>query len=842
LARTWRTFAAVRRGVMSASKLEKALSNLEHRLREDFTREMKRTVRQHLKPVYERLRDLEVHVHGLETRPPPPPLLHADTGIESKGIESKGMSTAGSKKLEDDSEDSFPFGQVVNIDLDAAIAEEAFGTKSLDFSQHSPPVTDAKNISGLIPPTDPLVKHAELSANIVSMQVYDNIPEGDEESPTPMKGRRPSLASEVSESTAAVSTVDSDMVEEPVAFLETAWNLVLVLGHTNSGPVDILIAVVLLVGSFTVQCLFFVILLSENFLGEPFEEQLQNAILWRQTVAHDYKYMDPAQTSLIARVCSGDGKLILSTQQAQLLEYINQFMGLGPNDFEPPMMSDGIMLCMMCILLWCLYLCQEMRAVLFSLEAVSQLPKGPTTIFIRGGFRTIGYLRFAAYCVMRSLRLCIAVGLLYAGVQWLSATISITELILNAVALSAVLQIDEMVFAALMPKKIQICIQDLDAIKVKYSKFRSQTESMMLLGLIMGLLLWPYLWNVGPLGEKMLEVKRAYCDGNQNFVVGFNSDQGVTVGLVTVPYVEDQSKLSVSEIAVADFKDLPSDATSNYIYFQRDLPNFNTQLTQPMGFRAYHDAQCRDWDTIYLTNATHEFQEFYRAHFWSAVLWSELGETANCSEMAQFCSSYDGRLVRNVCPRSCGCPSQYAQPWMMVNAEGCPTGCENELTLSMRRNPCVDRELSEMKTDWDFFWDHYVPYINLKLQTDLLSQASLSWLPDFIRTVKEQGCAGITERNGIDPLLRNTWCEGSDLMYRPLAYLCPQTCGCDTLDPMPSYCPTSCEGCADAAEFPSGLGAITNCDLAKEAGLCEGMPEQAVFFCASTCNLCHLLG
>ncbi|CAE7862404.1 unnamed protein product [Symbiodinium microadriaticum] len=148
-----------------------------------------------------------------------------------------------------------------------------------------------------------------------------------------------------------------------------------------------------------------------------------------------------------------------------------------------------------------------------------------------------------------------------------------------------------------------------------------------------------------------------------------------------------------------------------------DLPNFNTQLTQPMGFRAYHDAQCRDWDTIYLTNATHEFQEFYRAHYWSAVLWSELGETANCSEMAQFCSSYDGRLVRNVCPRSCGCPSQYAQPWMMVNAEGCPTGCETELTLSMRRNPCVDRELSEMKTDWDFFWDNYVPYINLKLQT-----------------------------------------------------------------------------------------------------------------------------
>ena len=34
---------------------------------------------------------------------------------------------------------------------------------------------------------------------------------------------------------------------------------------------------------------------------------------------------------------------------------------------------------------------------------------------------------------------------------------------LNAVALGAVLDVDEMFFAALMPKKIQIKIQDLEA-------------------------------------------------------------------------------------------------------------------------------------------------------------------------------------------------------------------------------------------------------------------------------------------------------------------------------------------------------------------------------------------
>eukprot|EP00439_Symbiodinium_sp_Y106_P024905 s409_g3.t1 len=56
-------------------------------------------------------------------------------------------------------------------------------------------------------------------------------------------------------------------------------------------------------------------------------------------------------------------------------------------------------------------------------------------------------------------------------------------------------------------------------------------------------------------------------------------------------------------------------------HFLQDLPNFNTQLTQPMGFRAYHDAQCRDWDTIYLTNATHEFQAQPALNAPAEILW-----------------------------------------------------------------------------------------------------------------------------------------------------------------------------------------------------------------------------
>ena len=118
---------------------------------------------------------------------------------------------------------------------------------------------------------------------------------------------------------------------------------------------------------------------------------------------------------------------------------------------------------MLCILLWCLYLCNEFRAIGLSLEAICQVPRRLHTTFDQGRFTTMSYFRFALYCGARLVRGIIAGLLLYAGILWLGNTTSITDLMLNAVALGAVLDVDEMFFAALMPKKIQIKIQDLEA-------------------------------------------------------------------------------------------------------------------------------------------------------------------------------------------------------------------------------------------------------------------------------------------------------------------------------------------------------------------------------------------
>ena len=253
---------------------------------------------------------------------------------------------------------------------------------------------------------------------------------------------------------------DLDEVLEPVAFHESTWNVVLVLGFTEAGCLDTLISCLLLLASAALQVTFSLILLSEDFLGEPFVKHLGHAEKWRRGLAHDYKHMDLSETSLASRVCNKDETLIVSTNQANLIGQINAFLSIRPAQHEPTELRRGILLCMLCIFLWCLYLCNEFRAIGLSFEAILQVPRQARTRLEQGRLASISYTRCFVFCCARLVRGMIAGLLLYGGILWLANTTSIKDLVLNAVALGAILEVDEMFFAALMPKKIQIKIQE----------------------------------------------------------------------------------------------------------------------------------------------------------------------------------------------------------------------------------------------------------------------------------------------------------------------------------------------------------------------------------------------
>ncbi|CAE7321144.1 unnamed protein product [Symbiodinium sp. KB8] len=299
------------------------------------------------------------------------------------------------------------------------------------------------------------------------------------------------------------------------------------------------------------QFLFVFVLVSEDFLGGGFDAEIAAARTWRASIAHDAKYRDLSGTSLASRVCNGDGSLIQSNEQANLLADINSFLGLQSEDFAVSGLAPGMILSGLCMLLWCMYLCREFRTIWISMEAILHIPRARKTDFSSGRFAAISYFRLAAYLILRLYRTAITGCLLWAGQQWLANTKSITDLILNASALGTILEIDELVFASLLPKKIQAAIYSLEAVKVRYTRAKSQLEATLIFIGVVAVTLAPiFLW-VMPLVDNMQQVKSEFCYGAQNFVVAYNQDSQTTVGLATPSFaVRYENGLSLSERAV----------------------------------------------------------------------------------------------------------------------------------------------------------------------------------------------------------------------------------------------------------------------------------------------------
>lgn len=57
------------------------------------------------------------------------------------------------------------------------------------------------------------------------------------------------------------------------------------------------------------------------------------------------------------------------------MEEINKFLGLGLDDFAPSSLSGATMLCVFCILLWCMRALKDLRRMGLVMEAWSWIPR-----------------------------------------------------------------------------------------------------------------------------------------------------------------------------------------------------------------------------------------------------------------------------------------------------------------------------------------------------------------------------------------------------------------------------------------------------------------------------------
>ena len=143
---------------------------------------------------------------------------------------------------------------------------------------------------------------------------------------------------------------------QEVHFEASTWNLLLVLGLSDAGLLDELVASMVLLMNILMQALFCHTILSPEFAGNSFTIQADAARKWRQLVGHDASFLDPAPHSLVSRVCNNDQTLIMADAQTSLIGNINSYLGLEDLEMHGNCFSPGVLLCTLCIMQWCLWL------------------------------------------------------------------------------------------------------------------------------------------------------------------------------------------------------------------------------------------------------------------------------------------------------------------------------------------------------------------------------------------------------------------------------------------------------------------------------------------------------
>ncbi|CAE6951125.1 unnamed protein product [Symbiodinium natans] len=590
-----------------------------------------------------------------------------------------------------------------------------------------------------------------------------------------------------------VETVNAEDRSTPVCFEESAWNIPLVLGLADVGWFDNAFAVLLVLLNLLMQGSFTQILLSEYFMGDPFETRVQSAIDWRTSIAHDSRYLDLAGTSLVSRVCAGDGSLILSTVQATLIQQINDFLGLQATEFDFNFWQPGTLLCMLCILLWslCVYKATGLRI------------KASATDFRDNTIHCLSWGRALALLITYIIRAGIASVLLVAGILWLARTTSIEELMLNSVALNAILDVDEFLFEGMTPIKIQHAIRSVEPISVKYSHRRSQVESMVHFLAVLATVLASYLFLLVPLCETMMTVKRELCDGQRNFVVAYNTETQVSWGMDTedIATVRASYQLSPIERAVMAYKGTPTSLQEDWprtIYFSDNRRTFNTDLARTVTNLGEQFPFCMETTVLMETGQLHQdpaLQPIVELFFRNAA--SALGRpnATTCAELADLCSLPDARLLRVTCGQTCGCTDAASSAWHKVQPMGCSGTCLAEAQAQLHSMSCDDDVVND--TGWHAFWHEYEGAIIGHYGEGVTDTQFFALIQTMAQDFLSYGCS-VLQTLPSEILTGVPWCDGHPRLFRPLASMCPVQCGCRDGRPatlpngLPSYCPSSC--------------------------------------------------
>jgi len=578
----------------------------------------------------------------------------------------------------------------------------------------------------------------------------------------------------------------------PHEMSRSLWECVALIGVPGVGVMGSVVIVCALFLNVALQGLFTLIIYLD-FLKPHDIPDVASMEQWRRTDGHSFAHLDKVSgASLVRRVCDEDESLSIAGAQMDSLTSIRRFnheYGFGPFQF-----TIGPVLCALAAVLWFFCVQAEIQACISFANAVITVRAGRTRL-VRSGDKfalvSMSMYHRGFLLLVTFMRLVIAIVLLIVGVGWLGNTTSIQDMVLNAMALCFVMDLDEMLFETVVPSPTRFIVSDLEPLPRRgFPHWRGTSCSpfitMVLCSAVVSIVM---LQVVNPNLETMLEVEGKLCDHNIDFVLDRHNELGFVAGFTTEVPGEAGQGLNTME---AGFREIISGVQPPVVMGANYT---NVAYTEKAFFSNVISWSAAEW-TKNIGSTTCSDSDFSYTPLWIvAALRQQTGikNFSSCKVLAgniTKCASYWTPIVRIYCPETCGCNAVYPSLFLSGPSGGCPREkcrLRRDYTNEQALATCSDLPVTVLSDPtqkegraWQAFLDQY-----FQVEVNESKVALAGDVLQMINALKTWGCEVLKDSRALSQI----FCHDTP-KYSSLAPFCPKACGCHRVH-RPD-CPLSC--------------------------------------------------
>ncbi|CAK0810330.1 unnamed protein product, partial [Prorocentrum cordatum] len=493
------------------------------------------------------------------------------------------------------------------------------------------------------------------------------------------------------------------------------WDAAVFVGHPCLGAGVSVMLTFVFVLNFAVQVTFCRIV-GSYMLGDGLDDSYLDSLLgFRLGIAHQASFADMVGHRSLARmVCDMDPTLHTAAAQTSFLFSYEGFLG-GDGYGGPVLMT-------LAQLLWIALIMSELRSVFDQWWALLSMSRGPHTLVLMSGLRVgddggppsrsdLKYLERRSVTV-RLVRLSTArlsgvffgvilprlfvAGLLaIIGVRFLGKTNRMEDLVLNAVALSFIMDIDEDFFKTLLPRRVQTLVANLEPLPLNEARVARRFPSLgpaLTVIVILGGLAATGLLVLVPFYSKLHQAKDILCSGDIDFIFSSNAASGV----VHVTRSVNRTGITETERMILEVA-RPTLLSDGYWSVAPELVALshseqarvavepNASSLDDVGFHehSFQKVALIGESTVAEAADTLPCKDFATGQtFWAMQASlrqltgdSTVGTCADASKL-DLCGKPESTQLRALCPFQCGCMIALSSTGLFgTPAFGCPTSC-----------------------------------------------------------------------------------------------------------------------------------------------------------------------